>query len=167
MTLIAAEEHNPLIPPLSEILLGLVAFGILVWIFLKYVFPRFEATYQARREAIEGGLKRAEEAQAEAKQALEEYRAQLADARTEAARIRDAARAEGQRIVDEMRAEAQSEARTITRKARSDREMLSVEARRLRLLLHAALDALDEADDVEIEQTETVQHEEGARTKAA
>jgi cell division initiation protein len=43
--------------------------------------------------------------------------------------------------------EAQAEARTITRSARRERETLVGEARRMRLLLHAALDALDEADD--------------------
>ena len=44
-------------------------------------------------------------------------------------------------------AEAEAEARAVTRKARDERESLAAEARRLRLLLHAALDALDEADD--------------------
>jgi F-type H+-transporting ATPase subunit b len=54
--------------------------------------------------------------QAEAKAALEQYRAQLAEARTEAAQIRDAARAEGQQILEEMRSQAQAEsARIIAR----------------------------------------------------
>ena len=41
--------------------------------------------------------------QAEAKAALEQYRAQLAEARSEAAQIRDQARAEGQQILEELR----------------------------------------------------------------
>ena len=45
--------------------------------------------------------------QAEAKAALEQYRAQLAEARNEAAQIRDEARAEGQQILEELRAQAQ------------------------------------------------------------
>ena len=45
--------------------------------------------------------------------------------------------------------------------------MLAVEARRLRLLLHAALDALDEADDAEIEETNTLEPEGETRTKVA
>lgn len=116
MPFIAAEEHSPIIPPIGEIILGLVAFAILCLIFMKYVFPRFEQVYQERRDAIEGGIKRAEEAQAEAQKALEKYNAQLENARTEAAKIRDDARGEGQRIVDEMRAVAQAEsARIIAR----------------------------------------------------
>ena len=51
--------------------------------------------------------------QAEAKDALEKYRAQLAEARTEAAQIRDQARAEGQQILEELRAQAQEESARI------------------------------------------------------
>src|SRR5690242_4402724 len=108
--ILAAEgEQNPILPPLSEIIIGLISFAILAWALMKYVFPRMEATFQARREAIEGGIRRAEEAQAEAHRLLEQYRQQLAEARTEAAQIRDAARAEAQSIADEMRARAQAE----------------------------------------------------------
>jgi F-type H+-transporting ATPase subunit b len=72
-----------------------------------------EATFQARRDAIEGGIKRAEEAQAEAQRLLGEYRQQLSEARTEAAQIRENARAEGQRIIEEMRATSQEESARI------------------------------------------------------
>lgn len=112
----AEEEHNPLVPPLGEIIIGLIGFALVVVVLMKYVFPRMEATFQARREAIEGGIERAEQVQVEAQRTLEEYRAQLAAARTEAAQIRDSARAEGQRIIDEMREQAQAEAARITQR---------------------------------------------------
>jgi F-type H+-transporting ATPase subunit b len=51
--------------------------------------------------------------QAEAKEALDKYRAQLAEARSEAAQIRDQARAEGQAIIEELRAQAQAESARI------------------------------------------------------
>ena len=113
MSILAAEAHNPLIPPLGEIIVGLIAFAIVFFVFAKYVAPRFEQVFQARRAAIEGGMERAEAMQAEAKAALEQYRAQLAEARTEAAQIRDAARAEGQQILEELRAQAQEESARI------------------------------------------------------
>src|SRR5215204_2610760 len=113
MSILAAEEHNPLIPPLGEIIIGLIAFGIVVLVFAKLVAPRFEQVFQARREAIEGGIERAEAMQAEAKAALEQYRAQLAEARSEAAQIRDQARAEGQQILEELRIQAQEESARI------------------------------------------------------
>ena len=112
----AEEEHNPLLPPLGEIIIGLIAFAVVLFVVVKFVAPQFEKAFVARREAIEGGIERAEAMQAEAKAALEQYRAQLAEARTEAAQIRDAARAEGQQIIEELRAQAQEEsARIVTR----------------------------------------------------
>ncbi len=113
MSILAAESHNPLIPPVGEIVIGLIAFALVFFVFAKYVAPRFEQVFQARREAIEGGIERAEAAQAEAQAALEQYRAQLAEARTEAAQIRDQARAEGQQILEELRAQAQQESARI------------------------------------------------------
>src|SRR5215213_5192268 len=109
MLILAAEAHNPLIPPLGEIIVGLIAFGIVFFVFAKYVAPRFEQVFQARREAIEGGIERAEAMQAEAKAALDRYNSQLAEARTEAAQIREQARTEGQQILEEMRVQAREE----------------------------------------------------------
>jgi F-type H+-transporting ATPase subunit b len=113
MEILAAEAHNPLIPPVSEIIVGLITFGILLFVLIKFVFPQLEKTFVARREAIEGGIERAEAMQAEAKAALEHYRAQLAEAQAEAAKIRDDARAEGQQIIEELRAQAQAESARI------------------------------------------------------
>jgi len=112
MDILAAKE-NPLIPPAGEIIIGLIAFGLLLFVMAKFVAPRFEQVFQARREAIEGGIERAEVMKAEAKAALEKYRAQLAEARSEAAQIRDQARAEGQQIIEELRAQAQEESARI------------------------------------------------------
>jgi F-type H+-transporting ATPase subunit b len=113
MNILAAESQNPLIPPVSEIIVGLITFGILLFVLVKFVFPQMEKTFVARREAIEGGIERAEAMQAEAKAALDQYRAQLAEARNEAAQIRDAARAEGQQILEELRTQAQEESARI------------------------------------------------------
>src|SRR5215203_7231763 len=113
MNILAAEAHNPLIPPLGEIIVGTITFGILLAVLVKFVFPQMEKTFVARREAIEGGIERAEAMQAEAKAALEQYRAQLAEARNEAAQIRDQARAEGQQILEELRTQAQDESARI------------------------------------------------------
>ena len=105
------EEHaiNPLIPVWQEIVLGIVAFGLLCFVLMKFVFPMMEKTFRARVDAIEGGLKRAETAQAEANQLLEQYRAQLAEARTEAARICNEARADAEGIRQDVLAKAREE----------------------------------------------------------
>src|ERR671926_967043 len=113
MSIVAAESANPLLPPVGEIIIGTITFAIAFFVLGKFVWPRFEQVFRARREAIEGGIERAESMQAEAKAALDQYRAQLAEARTEAAQIRDAARAEGQQILEELRAQAQEESARI------------------------------------------------------
>ena len=106
-------DINPLIPVWQEIVLGLVAFALLCFVLMKFVFPMMEKTFRARVDAIEGGLKRAETAQAEANQLLEQYRAQLAEARTEAARIRDEARADAEGIRQDVLAKAREESERI------------------------------------------------------
>jgi F-type H+-transporting ATPase subunit b len=123
MNILAAEQHNPLIPQWSEIIIGTITFAILFFVVVKFVVPRFEQVFEARREAIEGGIERAETMQAEAKAALEQYRAQLAEARGEAAQIRDQARAEGQQILEELRTQAQEESKRIL--ARGEEQLAS------------------------------------------
>jgi F-type H+-transporting ATPase subunit b len=103
------EAPNPLIPPWQEIILGLIAFGLLCFVLMRFVFPQMEKTFAARVDAIEGGIRRAETAQAEANQLLEQYRAQLAEARTEAARIRDEARADAEGIRQDLLGKAREE----------------------------------------------------------
>jgi F-type H+-transporting ATPase subunit b len=68
-------------------------------------------------------MERAESMQAEAKAALDQYRAQLAEARGEAAQIRDQARAEGQQILEELRTQAQEESARIV--ARGEEQLVS------------------------------------------
>jgi F-type H+-transporting ATPase subunit b len=109
----AADEPNPLGFVLSEFILVLIIFVLLLLLIWKYIVPSFEKAYAARRAAIEGGIERAESAQREAAELLRQYQAQLGEARTEAAQIRDGARAEGQRIIDELRAQAQEESTRI------------------------------------------------------
>jgi F-type H+-transporting ATPase subunit b len=124
MLIWAAEENqNPLLPPLGEIIIGAIAFGVFLFVFARLVAPQFEKAFVARRDAIEGGIERAEAMQAEAKAALDQYRAQLAEARTEAAQIRDAARAEGQQILEELRTQAQQESARIV--ARGEEQLAS------------------------------------------
>lgn len=108
----------PLLPHPAEIIIGLIAFGILYRIFATKVVPKMEAMYDERAAAIEGGMAQAEEAQAEARAALEQYNAQLAGARTEANEIREAAREQGASIVAELRGQAQAEAARITEAAK-------------------------------------------------
>ena len=119
---LAAEggEHtpNPVVPIWQEVLIGAIAFAVLVYILGKFVWPRMETTFQARVDAIEGGIKRAENAQKEAAQLLEQYKQQLAEARTEAALIRDEARADAVGIREDATAQAREESDRIIQAGR-------------------------------------------------
>jgi F-type H+-transporting ATPase subunit b len=110
----AGEAHNPLIPALPDLLWGGVCFVAILFIFWFLVLPRMKTLLDERAEVIEGGIKKAENAQAEAAAALDEYNKQLADARAEAAKIRDQARTDATRIANEVRAQASSDAERIT-----------------------------------------------------
>lgn len=135
----AADEPNPVLPHTAEIIVGLVAFLLLLFVLRKYVVPRFEQVYQERTEKIEGGLKRAEEAQAEANRLLEQYRQQLAEVRVEAAKIRDDARADAEGIRQDVLAQAREEADRIIA---AGREALAAERATLVRELRAELGAL-------------------------
>jgi F-type H+-transporting ATPase subunit b len=110
---LASETPLPILPDIPELILGFVAFLLLLFVLKKYVVPRFEAAYEERAQKIEGGIEKAERAQAEAEDALAKYKAQLQEARSEAAKIRDDARLEAEQIKAELRAEAEAESQRI------------------------------------------------------
>ncbi len=99
--------ETPLIPPIPELVIGLVAFFIVFAILAKKLLPNINRVLEERRSQIEGRMEEAEALQAEAQQVLADYRAQLADARHEAARLRQEAQEQGATLIAEMRAEGQ------------------------------------------------------------
>ncbi|HCU97055.1 MAG TPA: F0F1 ATP synthase subunit B [Actinobacteria bacterium] len=114
--------QNPLVPNLTELILGAFAFFLIFGVLAKVLVPRFSKMLEERTDKIEGGLQRAEEAQAEAGRTLEAYRAQLAEARHEAARLREEAREQGAQIIAEMREQASAEARRLIDAAHAQTE---------------------------------------------
>jgi len=115
-------DANPLIPQVPDLIYGGFVFLVVLVIFIWKVLPRLNTMLDARTDAIEGGIKRAEEAQAGAQEALERYNAQLAEARAEAARIRDQARDDAKKIRAELVEQAQSDAARIVASAQSQIE---------------------------------------------
>ena len=105
--------HSVLIPELPDLIWGSIAFFLILGLMLWRFVPRINKALDARTDAIAGGIKRAEEAQAEAKAALDKYNAQLAEARGEAGRIKDEAREEAKQIRAELVEQAQAEAARI------------------------------------------------------
>jgi F-type H+-transporting ATPase subunit b len=115
----ASSSPNPLVPNWTEVIVGAIGFFIVFFALWKVLLPRITTVLDERTEKIEGGLQKAEELQAEATRTLEQYQAQLAEARHEAARLREEAREQGAVIIAEMRQQAQVEARRITEAAQA------------------------------------------------
>ncbi len=114
---------GPLLPEhFTEILVGLVLFGIIFVVMWKVVVPMFEKTYAERSSLIQGGIERAEQAQNEAAAALKDYRVQLAGAHEEAGRIREEAKVQGSAIVADMRQQAKEESTRLLTNAKSQIE---------------------------------------------
>jgi F-type H+-transporting ATPase subunit b len=118
----SSSGQDPLIPSGAELVIGLICFIVVFGILGKMLMPRIQKTLAERTDLIEGGLNRSEEAQAEAKELLEQYRAQLAEARHEASRMRAEAQEQGAQIIAEMREQAQAEGRRITEAAQAQIE---------------------------------------------
>jgi F-type H+-transporting ATPase subunit b len=113
-------DFGPLVPEhLSEMIAGVVLVLIIYVVVQKKVVPIFEATYAERTAEIAGGIEKAEAAQAQAAAALTEYKAQLAEARSEAAKIREDAKAEATAAAAEIRELASADADRIVASARA------------------------------------------------
>ena len=117
--------HSVLIPELPDLIWGSIAFILILVVMIWKGVPRINAALDARSDAIAGGIKRADEAQAEAKAALEKYTEQLAGARAEAGKIREDAREDAKVIRAELVEQAQAEAARIVANAQ-----LQIEAER-------------------------------------
>ncbi|MFX0538056.1 F0F1 ATP synthase subunit B [Ornithinimicrobium sp. Y1847] len=111
------DAPSPIFPVWEEAVFAAIMFGLLGFFVWKVIWPKLETVITERQDAIEGGMKRAEEAQAQAAAAKKEYEDQLGEARAEAARIREHAKEQGAQIVAEMRGQAQAEAGRITETA--------------------------------------------------
>lgn len=112
-------SHSVLLPELPDLVWGTIAFLAILAVLIWKVLPSFNTMLDERRQAIEGNIEKADAAQDKANALLEQYTAQLADARGEAADIREQAREEGKRIVAEHKEQAAAEAARIIANAQA------------------------------------------------
>jgi F-type H+-transporting ATPase subunit b len=114
-------ESNFLVPN-GTFFVELLAFAIILYLLGKYIVPFINKAMTDRQDAIRAQFADLDQAKADAKSAEEEFRAQIADARHEAARIREEAREQGAAIIAEMREQAQAEANRIVEHAHTQIE---------------------------------------------
>jgi F-type H+-transporting ATPase subunit b len=131
-------QSNFLVPN-GTFLVELAAFGLMLFILGKWVVPPINRAMTARQDAIRQQFADLDQAKQEAREAEEEFKAQIADARHEAARIREDAREQGAQIIAEMREQAQVEAGRIVEHAHAQ---ISAERQHAVTTLRAEVGAL-------------------------
>ncbi|MFD9036442.1 hypothetical protein ACFVZW_35705 [Streptomyces sp. NPDC059567] len=102
-------DLGPLNPVTAELILGVVLFALTFLILAKGILPKINRTLAQREDAIAGGTERADDLRAEATQIREQYEAELAEARHDAARIRSKATEDGTAAIAAARAEGMAE----------------------------------------------------------
>lgn len=117
-----AAKPNPMLPADYDIFWSAICFVIILVAFWKVFLPKMQAMLDERGAAIEGNIAKADEAQREAEAALEQYTAQLAEARQEAGVIRDSAREDGKKIINDAKDLATTEAARVTAAAQTQIE---------------------------------------------
>ncbi|HEX6302234.1 MAG TPA: F0F1 ATP synthase subunit B [Acidimicrobiia bacterium] len=146
---IAAEETESgsggleiLLPPLNELVAGIIAFAIVFFFVWKWAVPAINRMLEQRQAAISGQIEAAEKAKAEAESLLADYRGQLAEAR-----------AEGNKIIDEARQSADQMRADIIAKAEADAEQIRARAREEAAgeMSRALADARSQVGDISVD----------------
>ena len=120
----ASEEEESggislIIPDPTEFFPMLVAFIVLWVILAKFGWPKFNAMLETRENTIRESLEKSEAARIESERVLEEYKQQLAEAKTQATQIVAEAKKTGEAVKAEITEKAQAEAQDMIEKARA------------------------------------------------
>src|SRR3954447_24316842 len=107
-----AMASNFLVPN-ATFFVELAAFALMFFILTKYVIPPINKAMTARQEAIRQEFAEAEQAKQNADKAEADFKAQIAGARKDAARIRDEAHEQGKQIIEEAKQQAAAEQQRI------------------------------------------------------
>ncbi|MCL2324203.1 MAG: F0F1 ATP synthase subunit B [Actinomycetia bacterium] len=120
--------QSPIVPPLGEFVPMLIAFLVVILVLGKFGWPMIIKALDNRAATIENSLKVAEEAKLESENILDEYKAKLAEARSESATITDEARAMAAEQSAKIVADAKAEAKAIVEQAKIAAETMKREA---------------------------------------
>jgi F-type H+-transporting ATPase subunit b len=114
------ESPNLILPATDELVWGSISFAVLLFLLYKYAYPPVKQSMEARTERIRAELQAADTAKAEAQGVLDEYRAQLNDAKAEAGRIIEESRQAADAIKRDQEVRLQSELAELRQRAVAD-----------------------------------------------
>lgn len=98
---------------MAELIAELFGFLVILFVLYRYVLPMIKRMVRERQDVIQHQVEEAEEATRLLERAEQRFESVVAEARTEAARIRDDARADAVRIRDELVEQAEREVERI------------------------------------------------------
>jgi len=111
-----------ILPAANEFIWGGLSFLVLFFLMSKFAYPAIKKMTEDRTERIRGDLEAAEGAKTEATTVLDEYRAQLADARNESGRIIEEARQQADAMKRDQETRLQTELAEMRERAVADIE---------------------------------------------
>ncbi len=113
---------SPISPATNELIWGIISFVVLFVLLWKLAWPGIRKGMEARTERIRSSLEEAEHAKAEAERVLDEYRRQVAEAKSEAGGIIEEARQQADAMRRELQARAESDIADLRQRAAADVE---------------------------------------------
>jgi F-type H+-transporting ATPase subunit b len=122
------EAPSPILPAIDELIWGSLSFLVLLFLMWKFAFPAIKGGMTARTERIRSDLDAAESAKTEAVGVLDGYKAQLADAKAESARIIEEARQAADALKKDQEARLQTELAEARARAAADIEAAKAQA---------------------------------------
>jgi F-type H+-transporting ATPase subunit b len=118
VALLLAQEHGGggssgldlILPAPAELIWGVICFAVVAFVLMRVAFPAIRKTVEAREGNIQSALEEAEKSKNEAHKLLEDYKKQLAEARSEANRVIEEARHQAEDVRREIIAKAEKDA---------------------------------------------------------
>jgi F-type H+-transporting ATPase subunit b len=119
---------SPILPETNELIWGAISFTVLLVLLYKFAWPGLKKGMEARSERIRTDLDVAESAKADAQHLLDDYKAQLADAKNESAHIIEEARQTADALRREAEQRLQTELAELRARASADVEAAKAQA---------------------------------------
>ena len=133
------DAPSPILPATNELIWGGITFLVLLLAMAKFALPAVRNMMEQRTERIRKDLDEAEQAKTEADRIREEYGRQLADAKSEAARIIEEARQAADAVRRDLTQRAEQEATELRQR---NAEQLDAERARIMSELQGQVSAL-------------------------
>ena len=122
------QAPSPILPATNELIWSAISFTVLMFLLWKFAWPGIKSGMEARTERIRTDLDAAEGAKADAQSLLDDYKAQLADAKNESARIIEEARQTADGLKRDAEQRLQAELVELRARASADVEAAKTQA---------------------------------------